>query len=322
MNNANESKKINPIYYRCTNNHNSPQIFAHAGENRLTIRYFDLDADQVYEEYSGDMILITTPEGKNILIDAYGPLVADNAVKRLKELGVDRLDYAFATHPHVDHIGGFPTIFENFEVGKFYQINVPYNTSSHYRRLQESLVDHKIETAFLEEGDTFKIGEDITFTVFNPPKGTSPENVPSPEALAAPKILNQYSLVMRMDYKDFSMLFTGDIYVSREMDLVIEYDELLKADILDVPHHGAATSSSYMFLETVQPKYAIVNNDSLLPAESFGKYTDLGTVMFVTASHGEITIVTDGENIEITTERELSDYLNQLNWNASADPAA
>lgn len=300
----------------------APQVLAQAGGGRLTIRYFDLDVDQAYEEYSGDMILITTPDGKNILIDSYGPLVADNVVKRLKELGIERLDYAIASHPHVDHIGGFPTIFDNFEVGKFYQINVPYNTSSHYRRLQESLVAHKIEMAFLEEGDIFQVGEEVTFTVFNPPKGTNPENIPSPEALTAPKILNQYSLVMRMDYKDFSMLFTGDIYVSREMDLVFEYDELLEADILDVPHHGSTTSSSYMFIKTVQPKYAIVNNDSLLPAESFEKYTDLGIEMFVTASHGEITIVTDGENIEITTERELSDYLKQLKWAVSVDPAA
>ena len=299
----------------------APQVLAQDGGGRLTIRYFDLDEDQAYEAYSGDMILITTPDGKNILIDSYGPLVADNAVKRLEELGIERLDYAIASHPHVDHIGGFPTIFDNFEVGKFYQINVPYNTSSHYRRLQESLVAHKIEMAFLEEGDTFQLG-DVTFTVFNPPKGTNPENVPSPEALTAPKILNQYSLVMLMDYKDFSMLFTGDIYVSREMDLVLEFDELLEADILDVPHHGATTSSSYMFIKTVQPKYAIVNNDSLLPAESFEKYTDLGIDMFVTASHGEITIVTDGENIEITTERELSDYLKQLKWAVSVDPAA
>ena len=188
--------------------------------------------------------------------------------------------------------------------------------------LQQSLVAHNIEMAFLEEGDIFQVGEDLTFTVFNPPKGTNPENVPSQEALTAPKILNQYSLVMRMDYKYFSMLFVGDIYVSREMDLVVEYDELLEADILDVPHHGSTTSSSYMFIKTVQPKYAIANNDNLLPAESFEKYTDLGIDMFVTASHGEITIVTDGENIEITTERELSDYLKQLKWGEPSKPAA
>lgn len=289
----------------------APQVFARSAHGQLVIRYLDVDTDGVSEGYSGDAILITTPDGNNILIDSFAPLVANNLVKRLKDLGVDRLDYAIATHPHVDHIGGFPTVFENFEVGKFYQTNVPYTTSSHYRRLQQSLMEQGIEVAVLEQGDIFQVGKDITFTVFNPAQGTGPANLPSPEALTAPKILNQYSLVMRMDYKDFSMLFTGDIYVSREMDLVFEFDELLEADILDVPHHGSTTSSSYTFIKTVQPKYAIVNNDNIFPAETFQRYGDLGVEMFVTASHGEITIVTDGENIEISTERELSDYLEQ-----------
>ena len=72
-------------------------------------------------------------------------------------------------------------------------------------------------------------------------------------------MINNNSLVVKLEYKDFKMLFTGDIEEIAEESLLKLYEkEELKADILKVPHHGSKTSSSKKFLEAVSPKLALI----------------------------------------------------------------
>lgn len=287
-----------------------PQPWANAESDKLIIRYLDVNPEYT-DERSGDLILITTPDGQNILIDSLVPEFGPHIVTRLQELGIEKLDYAIASHPHIDHIGGFLTILNEIEVEHFFQINVPYTTSSIYRDLQTILVQRDIPFSYLEEGVLFQIGE-LEFEVLNPPKGTSGETVPSPEVLKNARILNDLSLVMRMDYKDFSILFTGDIYIPREMELVVNFEDKLNVDILDMPHHGDTTSNSSMLISAANPKYAMMSNDGIYSISTIDKYSSYGVEIFITGSNGEITIVTDGEEIDITTEREHSPQLKAI----------
>lgn len=73
-------------------------------------------------------------------------------------------------------------------------------------------------------------------------------------------ILNNNSIVMRLNYGNFKMLFTGDIEKEAEDEIVDLYENTnyLKSDILKVAHHGAKTSSSEEFLELVKPKIALI----------------------------------------------------------------
>ena len=288
----------------------APQPWAFSKSGNLIIRYLDVNPEYT-DERSGDLILITTPDGQNILLDSLVPEFGPHIVARLRELGIEKLDYAIASHPHIDHIGGFLTILKEIEVGHFYQINVPYTTSSIYRNLQTILLDREIPTSYLEEGDVFQIGE-VEFEVLNPPKGTSSETIPSPEALQNARILNDLSLVMRLDYEDFSILFTGDIYMAREAELVVNFEEKLDVDILDMPHHGETTSSSSMLILAANPKYAMMSNDGIFSITTIDKYSTYGVEVFITGSNGEITIVTDGQEIEITTEREHKPELKAI----------
>jgi competence protein ComEC len=115
--------------------------------------------------------------------------------------------------------------------------------------------------------------------------------------------LNNSSLVMRFQFRKKSFLLTGDAGKEAENRLMRE-DYPLQADILKIPHHGSNSSSSLSFLEKVKPNYAILSvgerNIGRLPhSEVLRRYEELGTKIFRTDRHGAITVVTDGEEIEI-----------------------
>lgn len=275
---------------------------------KLTIRYFNLELQERdailsvvdHDVKSGDAILITTPEGNHVLVDSGMPHVGPELKSRLEELGVDRLDYAIATHAHWDHIGGFLTIIGAIEIDQFFQVNVAHN-STNYLTLQDLLDRHKIDTAFLEAGYTFSIGENIVIEVLNPPAGTVEDG-----PLTTSQI-NNLSLVMRLDYHDFSMLFTGDIYRHQENELVKEYGpEKLGVRVLDVPHHGEETSSSFDFIDAVMPEIVIISRDALASISIFNRYRSYDADVYVTGLNGDIVLETDGKDITVTIEQEHS----------------
>ena len=105
--------------------------------------------------------------------------------------------------------------------------------------------------------------------------------------------------------KGTTILLTGDIEQEAEYRM-IKKGVPLKADVIKIPHHGSASSSTQAFLEKVQPRYAILSvggqNLGRLPhSEVLRRYEQLGTVIFRTDEHGAVTFMTDGERIEIDT---------------------
>lgn len=72
--------------------------------------------------------------------------------------------------------------------------------------------------------------------------------------------LNNNSIVCKLSYMDFSILFTGDIEKEAELEIVKKYNNTnkLRANILKIAHHGSKTSSSKEFLEKVKPQYALI----------------------------------------------------------------
>jgi competence protein ComEC len=115
--------------------------------------------------------------------------------------------------------------------------------------------------------------------------------------------LNNSSLVMKLQFKNVSVLFTGDIGREAE-ERMLKKGYPLRAEILKVPHHGSSSSSSPLFLQRVKPSYAILSvgerNIGRLPhPEVIKRYQQLGSRIFRTDKHGAITVITDGEKIEV-----------------------
>ena len=110
---------------------------------------------------------------------------------------------------------------------------------------------------------------------------------------------------MKIQFKQIAILLTGDIEQEVEYRLMGKGFPI-KADLLKIPHHGSASSSTQAFLESVKPSYAILSVSGQKPGrlphpEVLRRYERLGTRIFRTDKHGAITVVTNGEKIEIET---------------------
>ena len=110
---------------------------------------------------------------------------------------------------------------------------------------------------------------------------------------------------MKLQFKNVSLLLSGDIGQEAE-ERMLRKGHLLKADILKIPHHGSSSSSSPIFLQRVNPAYAVLSvgerNIGRLPhPEVMKRYQQLGIKIFRTDKHGAITVVTDGEKFEMKT---------------------
>lgn len=119
--------------------------------------------------------------------------------------------------------------------------------------------------------------------------------------------INNNSLVCKLVYKNFSMLFTGDIEEIAEKAIISKYVnklELLNADILKVAHHGSKTSSIKEFISAVNPKYAVIgvgkDNKFGHPSEkTLETLNDKNVKIYRTDISGEIVIIIDGDSVKV-----------------------
>jgi competence protein ComEC len=110
---------------------------------------------------------------------------------------------------------------------------------------------------------------------------------------------------MKLRFRNVSILLAGDIGKEAE-GLMLRKAYPLRADIIKIPHHGSSSSSSLPFLDRVKPTYAILSvgerNIARLPhPDVLKRYLQLGSRILRTDKHGAITVITDGENIEVKT---------------------
>jgi len=101
------------------------------------------------------------------------------------------------------------------------------------------------------KGDRVRIERNLYFDVLWPKKYN----------LVSENVLNNNSIVCKLKYKEFSMLFTGDIEEKAEKQIIQEYKnglDKLNSSVLKVGHHGSKTSSTKDFLDAIKPKIALI----------------------------------------------------------------
>ena len=253
----------------------------------------------------GDSILIEFPKGKKMLIDGGGLYegrfdIGKNVIAPfLWKKKIRRIDTLVLSHPDPDHLKGLNFIASRFSIGEFWD-NGFETQSEPYLQLKETLRQKKTKTQSLDEETSPQTINGVEISVLNPPARNAMQR-----KIQNPPDLNNSSLVLKLQFKNVSTLLAGDIGKEAE-GLMLRKGYPLRADILKIPHHGSISSSSLLFLDRVKPTYAILSvgerNIARLPhPDVLKRYEQLGSRVLRTDKHGAITVVTDGEGIEVKT---------------------
>ncbi len=247
-----------------------------------------------------DGIVIQTPAGHTLLVDAGGRLERGTAagssaelvgerivVPFLRRVGVRRLDAVLLSHPHGDHAGGIAPVLRAFSVSELADSGQRYGGYAYNDAIQTALGEH-VPIVYPRAGMVWRTDDGVTLTFIGP----------SLPLIESNNTINDNSIAFVLQYKQFRMLFTGDAGVAAEQRFLSEGIDL-HADVLKVGHHGSAYSSSPAFIAAAHPRYAIVSvgrhNMFGHPAPStietllrFGAHT------YRTDENAAVTVTTDG----------------------------
>lgn len=269
--------------------------------DKMTVYFLDLETKPDAEDKSGDATILISPDGKVMLLDAGHPDCGDMVVAVLKDLGVDKIDYLVASHPHIDHIGGMPAVMDAFPVKVLYRPTVEHTTQT-YQRLLDAVGKHDIPTVYVAEGDIIEFGDQVLVQVLGPDKEpVYPSGFPENST----QFLNDESLVLKFTYGESTALFSGDLYVSRERDYIDQYGELLQADVIKANHHGKDTSNLKKWINTVNPVIVGAMGDEVGSMTVYDNYVKNGAEFHLTFCDGMVKIVMDDrKNYEVIDQKD------------------
>ncbi len=281
-----------------------PRVF-HFPPKKLIISVLDIG--------QGESIFIELPNGKTLLMDGGGFYKNSLDVGKtviapfLWNKGINRINYMVATHSDNDHIRGLDSVLDLFPVETFLTFGESIS-GYRFKRLQAKAVEKHAELVSLRTGEPFAIGETQLTPLHPAPEKESPrENTRRVENDL--RVDNDLSLVLRLDYKSFNMLFTGDIGEKVENKLV-KTNPGLKVDVLKGPHHGSRFSNSEPFIAATQPQAVVFSSGYLNRMkhphpETLKRYNSAGVNIYRTDLNGAVQIVSNGQRHSIHTHEGL-----------------
>lgn len=265
----------------------------------LSVRFVWL-GDKLEDDKPGDCMILTSPDGKVMVLDTGHPTSTPFVTAALDEMGVETIDYLVLSHPHIDHIGGAATLMNRYEVGAVYTSELTYDTQT-YAACMAAIKGNKVEHVILHEGMTLQFGQNVLVEVLNPPEKIDyPDNYPD----GSTQFVNNHSLVLKMTYGESSFLFAGDLYVSGEREVFNRWGDKLDVDVAKANHHGASTSTSPNWRKTVSAEITVISNYLLVDLKIAKKCDSEGEV-YHTYFDGDVLVRTAGDGAyEVITEKE------------------
>jgi competence protein ComEC len=275
-----------------------------------------------------DALLVRTPSGHAYLVDAggrleRGPNAAGGSpaeavgervvVPFLVRAGIHHLDAILLSHPHGDHAGGLAPVLRTLGADEFADSGQTYPGHAYQDALAVARDGH-VPMLYPRGGDVWRTGDGVTFRFYGPtlPLLTNTRND-----------INNNSLVFRLEYGQFRMLFTGDAGSEAEARILASGADL-HADVLKVGHHGSAYSSTPEFIRAVSPSVAVISvgRDNLFghPARSTIETLEgAGARVYRTDEEGAVTLRSDGRRLDVST---MFPPAQRASVNAAAHTAA
>jgi competence protein ComEC len=204
-------------------------------KGKLIIHFIDVG--------QGDAILLMA-DNQTLLIDSGSESSKNQFLDYLERTGTQKLNYIIATHPHEDHIGNMKYVIPKYGVEKFYAPKITSDTDC-YKSMVSALIKANKKITIATAGMSLKLGEQVLCEILAP-NNSSYDNI------------NNYSVVVKVTFNNTIFLLTGDAEKESEAEMLAK-NYILKADVLKIGHHGSSTSTSYEFLESVNPQICIVS---------------------------------------------------------------
>ena len=255
----------------------------------LVVRFLDIG--------QGDAELLQLPGGETILIDSGDR--GKPTVDLLKQYGVASVDLVIATHPHADHIGEIRDVLRAFPVKEIWDSGYTENATKTYTDMLAEIRNLGLKFMTPRSGEKRQFG-DVQVEVIHPSATLPNENT------------NNASIVVRVTYGNTRFLFTGDAEVEAWKQMIDSGSDKLRADLLKAAHHGSSNGTTKAILDAVQPSIltisCVVGNDYHHPHP---RVVDLlrrnpGIQVFRTDLQGTITAMSNGRDIQMSTEKQVA----------------
>lgn len=259
------------------------------------INVADTDFAVYYLDVGQSDCSIVVCDGEVMVIDtgSYPQLL--DIQEALYSLEVEKISYLVITHQHDDHMSGAERLLGLYEVENIIMPKLSEDNavnSETYNRLLHTIADNKVNPIAAQSIQSFNLGS-AAIDILSPQKQY--------------KELNNMSIVMKITYGETSFLFQGDAESPVE-NALLSSDINLSADVLKLGHHGSKTATTEKYLEAVKPNIAIVScgqgNSYGHPRVTVMEYlVERGIDYYVTVDNGDITVASNGKNIEVFTQK-------------------
>lgn len=247
--------------------------------------------------------ILRTPTGRTLVMDCGTSSWRNSAsvgktlaAPYLRSLGLDAVDVVVLSHPHSDHECGLPGLMKLEPPRMVLDIGPKWRSKEHKEFLR-AVRSCGAKYRIARRGQTLDLGDGVKATILNP----------SPEA--DPADLNEESIVMRVTYKRVAIMLDADAGSTAEKD-ILDSGANVRAQVLQVGHHGSDSATSAEWLAAVRPKVAIIScarrSQYHFPSRRVtGRLASCGARTYVTGRSGAVTVTTDGASVRVSPFRSI-----------------